>query len=301
MKLRFAGVLVALVTFAPVAASKARAGYQLTQKGGQESLVSKGRIKQVPREADDHQSVLDLNTGRMWFSVPQKKLYWEGTVGEFCGQMHEMMSSMTSMMHKMMEEHMSKMPPEQRAKIEEMQKQFGERQQPSDDASAGQPTPKVAITRTEESATIAGQQTRKYRVTLDGELHEEAWLTTDPAIGKEFMLDKAATTMGRFSSCASERGEGARGARRTAEAEISEKLYPQGFPLKRVVYRDGKGDVEEEFTKVEPTNIPDSEFVPPPGYRRAATFAETMMRGMPAGKEHGRPAPEEEEESPDSD
>ena len=56
------------------------------------------------------------------------------------------------------------------------------------------------------------------------------------------------------------------------------KLYGEGWPLK-VVYLGEGGPADSTVTKVEPRDIPETEFAPPTGYR-AATLTEVF--GTPA-------------------
>jgi Domain of unknown function (DUF4412) len=264
-----------------LAAAVAHAGFRFTDENGTQSLVSEGRFKQVYGSAPQSQSMIDMNSGQMWMSNAERKVYWQGTVDEFCGQMKHAVSAMQDAIRKGMEEQMTKMPPGQRAKMAEAMKHFGALgglEQKPEAASE----PEVTVERTNDTATIAGQPTLKYRVLSDGEVQGEYWITTDAAIAREFALDRAATTMGRFQSCRSaSRSRGGGG-------ELTEEVFSKGFPLKTRTYVDGKPVASRVYTKVEKVEIPDVEFSPPAGFRRV-TIRETMLPAIqPAPNSGGR-------------
>jgi len=65
-------------------ASTAFAGYRLTDKEGDETLVSKGRVKEQSTEGAGPESVFDLASARAWMSNPDRRVYWEGSIDELC-------------------------------------------------------------------------------------------------------------------------------------------------------------------------------------------------------------------------
>src|SRR5207248_518423 len=111
----------------------------------------------------------------------------------------------------------------------------------------------------------------------------EDWLTTDPALAKEFALDKAAEAMSRVSACAeAEDPSGGRG-QGVDEGQVYRKLYEQGWPLKAVAYlKDGKARPKSETVKIEKRDFPEAEFRPPQGYRKAS-LGEVMFSGIGSG------------------
>lgn len=265
-------------------ASPAVAGYQLTDKDGDRTLVSKGRVKELSGAGGGPQSVFDLGAARAWMSNPDRGVYWEGTIDELCTTIRDTTAAIGKAMHDAMEEQLSKLPPESRAKVEALRKQL-EANRKTDEGKTGPGV--VKVERTEETATIAGQPTRKYSVLVDGALYEEDWLTTDPALAKEFALDRASELMSRVSSCATASDPDPSHPKGIDEGKIYQKLYPQGWPLKTVAYAGGKSHTKAEITKVEKRDVPESEFKPPAGFRKAP-LSEVMFSGMngaPEGSE----------------
>jgi hypothetical protein len=270
-------VVAALVAF--VAVSPAAAGYRLTDKEGDETLVSKGRVKEQSSEGAGPESVFDLAAARAWMSNPDHRVYWEGTIEELCTTIRETAKAMAKQMEEQMNSQLALLSAEQRAKIAEMRRAQAEKRA-AKEAELRKKPGVINLEGTDEMATIAGQPTRKYRVLVDGELYQENWLSTDPALAKEFALDKAAEVMSRVSSCAENEDPTGQGIG-IDEAQIYRKLYEKGWPLKVVVYKGGKPQPKSEITKIDKREIPEKEFRPPASYRKA-TLGEVMFSGVTA-------------------
>ena len=150
----------------------------------------------------------------------------------------------------------------------------------------------IKVERTDDTSTIAGQPTRKYRVLVDGNLYEEDWLTTDPAFAREFALDKASALMSRVSACAQSSDPDSRN-KGVDEGKIYQKLYPQGWPLKTVSHSGGQARTKTEVETIEKGEIPDAEFRPPAGYQKGP-LRDVMFSGMNGGPDgSGGPSKEE--------
>jgi hypothetical protein len=269
---------LAMVVFA---ASIASAGYLLVDKEGNQTLVSKGRVKGLSEDGDGPQSVFDLGRARAWMSNPERNVYWEGTIDELCTSFRETVAAMSKSAHQAMEEQIAKLPPEQRAKVEALRKTMAEKQAAAEREERSKPGV-IKIERTAETAIVAGQPTRKYRVLVDGDLYREDWLSTDPSLAKEFALDRASELMSRVSACVDPGGAASAHGKGVDEGEIYRELYPHGWPLKEVSYRSGAATPKSEMGKIEKRDVPDGEFKPPPGYRKT-TLREVMFAGMGSG------------------
>jgi hypothetical protein len=242
--------LASLLLLAPAA----EAGWVIVNEGGDQTLVSRGRLKMAARKAEGHSMTLDVSRARMWVADAGRRVYWDGTVDEYCQAMRGTMAAV----EQQMAEAMKNMSPAQREQMQQMMKQMGR----GGAAPAG-PPPKVTVERTDETATIAGLATRKYRVLADSKLYEELWLTTDTALLRELDLSRASDTFGRMFGCLSGLGSGAR-----VEASVEYRgVYAQGWPLKAVHYGQGAGTSPISVVKTEQRDIADGEFAPPPGFR----------------------------------
>ena len=270
----------AVVALVLLCTSSAFAGYRLTDKEGDETLVSKGRVKEQSTEGAGPESVFDLASARAWMSNPDRRIYWEGTIEELCSTIRETAQAMAKQMEQAMNAEMSKLSPEQRAKLDEIRNNMKAKRAEAEKEAAKKPGV-VKVEPAGDGEKIADQPTRKVRVRVDGELFQEAWVTTEPAFAKEFALDKASKVMSRVSACAESGDPNGRG-KGVDEALIYQKLYEQGWPLKVVVYVGGKPRTKTEINKIEKVDIPEKEFSPPSGYQKA-TLGEVMFSGMNAG------------------
>jgi len=268
-----------------LAASTAFAGYRLTDKEGDETLVSKGLAKEQSTEGPGPESVFDLASARAWMSNPDRRVYWEGSIDELCSTIRETAKTMAKKMEQQMEAEIARLSPEQRAKVEDLRKGIAAKRAAAEKEASKKPGV-VKVERTDETATIAGQATRKYRVLIDGDLYQENWLTTDPTFAKEFALDKASEVMSRVSACAESEDTNGGGTKGVDEGQVYRKLYERGWPLKTVAFKDGKPRPKSETVKIEKRDIPDKEFQPPPDYRKAS-LGEVMFSGMGSGANGG--------------
>jgi len=255
-------VCVLAIALGTALSSPVEAGWVIVDEGGNETALSRGRLKMSPKEAQGVSMSLDIGRARMWAADAGKKAYWEGTVEEYCQGMRTTMAGKMADMEKQMAEAMKDMPPAQREQMQQMMKNMR-------GGGPGAPMPKVTIEKTTEVQTIAGLPARKFRVLSNGKLHEEIWLTTDPALVRELEMTKAPDTFGRMSGCMA----GMAGGARPEASDEFRKLYGEGYPLKVVYYgaeaAPGAPPAGMTVQKVEPRDIPDREFAPPAGFRAA--------------------------------
>lgn len=216
-----AGCLVGVTT---------RTGWLIVDDSGDQTLVSRGRLKMAPRQAPAQFMVLDLTRARMWVADAERRLYWEGTVEEYCQAVHDLVPS--------------------------------PRTPPAGGASAS--PPRVTLERTDETETIAKLPTRRYRVLVDGKLYEELWLTSEAALVRELDLARAPDTFGRMFACMVSLD----GERPEASAEYR-RLFAEGWPLKAIYHGEGGSPGRALVTRVEPREIAESDFAPPAGFTKA--------------------------------
>ena len=239
-----------------VAASAADAGWLVVDENGDQTLISRGRLKMSPRQGDGRSMVLDLGRARMWVADAGRQLYWDGTVEEYCEAVRGTMAAAG----KAMVEQFKDMPPAQR---EKMMRHMGI------GGAAPGPGPTVTVERTADTEKIAGLAARKYRVLADGKLYEELWLTTDAGLVGDLELARAPDTFGRMFACVAGPG----GERVEANAEYRQ-IFAQGWPLKAVYHGQAGGPAARALvTRVEQRDLPESDFTPPAGFR-AAPLAE---------------------------
>ncbi len=221
-----------LLTVVLLTTAAAEAGWLIVDDRGDQTLLSRGRLKIATPQVDGHAMVLDLGRARLWVADRGRRLYWDGTVEEYCQAIRAVMPSAAE-------------PPAA---------------QPAPERGA---QPKVAIEPTAETETIATLPTRKYRVVVDGALYEELWLTSEASLVRELELGRAPETFGRMFACMSG------GAQRVEATAEYRQLFGRGWPLKAIYHAEGGRALRVLVTRVEERDIPEGDFTPPPGFRTA--------------------------------
>lgn len=244
------------------------AGFLFVDERGAQMFLSKGRIKHVSSSGEEPVVAVDSTRGRLWVSNPRAKAYWEGTVEEFCTAVKALTggaagAAMSPEMDKLMKEKLAGLPPDQQEMVKQMMARSGQAQQ-----AAPEPPPRVTVEAAGDGENVAGLATKKFRVLADGKLYEEVWLTSDPAITREFDMGKAPEIIAKFSACQ------ARGASRVQETDAYRQLFAKGWPLKTVAH--GGGFSRPHVVKAERRDIGDAEFAPPSGYKKLAALMEVF-------------------------
>jgi hypothetical protein len=240
-------------------AAVADAGWLIVDGQGNETLVAGGRLKTMLRQGDGQSMVLDVSRARVWVADAGRRVYWEGTVDEYCRAAHGTMAAAEAQVA----EHVRSLPSSQREQVAQMMRQL----HPAPAARAG---PHVTVERTGETLAIAGLPAQKYRVLADGKLYEELWLAVDPALTGELDLARAPDTFGRLVACLA--GSGGEGVESTSEYR---QVFAQGWPLRAVRHGRGKPTDRAVVTRVERREVPEADFAPPAGFR-AAPLAEVF-------------------------
>jgi hypothetical protein len=265
---RLAGAVVTALL--AVFATSASAGYAMFDQQGGQTLVSKGRIKHVGQAPDQPSMVFDVGRGRLWFSNPRTRSYWEGTAEEYCTAMKGMLGSAMSEMERQMKEQLAKLPPDQRAQAEQIMKQALQQAQGTQPGAAPAKPPKVTVERTAETATIGGQGARKYRVLADGQPSMDVWLGTDPGLAQEVGLARMPESYGRMAACLDTRPTGqVVSSAAVFESPEYRQLYSQGWPLRIVSHGGPAPQTMVEIVRIERRDVPEAEFAPPAGFQKA--------------------------------
>jgi hypothetical protein len=234
----------------------AHAGYLIVDQNGEQVLLSTGRLKMAPSSAGGIVMVLDVGRARLWIADPGRRLYWEGTVDQYCDGVRGLAAVPTAEMERVLADQLKDLPPEERERTLQLMKRAQ-----GETGAAGR-VPQVTVERTADTETIAGLSTRKYRVLSDGTLYEELWIASDPALLRELIVARAPETFGRMSGCLGTAG----GAQRVEATEAYRRLYSEGWPLKAVFHGGGGATPGTAVTRVERRDIPDAEFAPPKGF-----------------------------------
>src|SRR5262245_33288219 len=108
-------LLLALALAAPAAET----GWIIVDEGGHQTSLSRGRLKMAPKEAQGVSMSLDIGRARMWVADSGRRVFWEGTVEEYCQAMKGAMDGMMADMEKQMAAAMKDMPAAQREQMQQ--------------------------------------------------------------------------------------------------------------------------------------------------------------------------------------
>jgi len=219
---------MAIVVVMIVVASAANAGWVLTDSEGEETLISQGKLRS---SSEGGSMILDATKNQAYFIDDARKLVASGTVEEFCTGMTEMMSAM-----------LEKLPPEQRQVMEQMMES----------------TADVEIVNKGAGGKIAGFETTKYEVMVDGQLHEQLWLSEDKALLKD--CGAVMKMMAQFMSCMSTMSAMSGAPSPEASPEYG-KLFEMGMLVKMVTHGDGG------VTTIAPRDVSGDMFAIPADYK----------------------------------
>jgi hypothetical protein len=224
------------------------AGWVMQEKEGDQTLISKGRLKS---SADNISWILDGPGNKVYFIDGHEKTYATGTVEDYCGATAALV-----------EQTMKNLPAEQRKSMEQMMKKDNEEARHT-----------VSVMGAGDGGSVAGLKTVKYKVEVDGELYEEIWLATDSDLLNEFKSLKP--LLRKFSTCASTFGT------EFTPENSSEylQLMDRGVEVKSIAYSDGSPEPVTDVVKLEKKDLPEAEFSVPRGYRQI-TFEEMLKSQM---------------------
>lgn len=125
----------------------------------------------------------------------------------------------------------------------------------------------VTLKKTDETAAIAGYNSKKYEIYDNGKLQSEYWVSGDAGFSQELDMDKMSKLMNEVKRISQNVGGSA--SISDNEYKIFEEIYRDGYPMK-TVYHSPEGDKTfiEEIVSVKKQDIPPAEFQPPAGYQK---------------------------------
>jgi hypothetical protein len=166
---------------------------------------------------------------------------------------------------RMQDEVKAKMSPEQRQMMEQFMGQM-----------AGKATKhKISVKDQGRGESMLGYPTRHYTVYVDGQPHEELWLTGDKGLlASAGDYKKLMKMTAKLSSCIASNIGGA-GSVPVEESAAYQQLMEKGWELRSVTHMMGVKQTHQ-VKSIEKRDIPKSQFMPPAGYRKVGL--ETMMK-----------------------
>lgn len=249
---------------------QAMAGWEITQKvSDQDGMVSYDVMlihnNILKFTGDDVGFIINTNRDELTFIMDQNKTYWKGNPDEF-------RNGLNTAMKKFMEQMMAQIPETQREMYSEM---LG-------DMSDMYKTPQkqeikninIEIVNTGETEEIAGYDTEKFLVNVDGTKKETLWISEQLNPGSDLNIRKAYEMMNKI--------------RPNVEDEILYEysdayldLISKGFLMKSTE----SGGESVEVIKVVERNISDAEVSLPQGFKEVS-IDEMLRQQMMTGDEN---------------
>ncbi len=222
--------------------SSAKAGWvEVSRQTGTITYISDGMVKQVPDNEGKPWSLFDANRGTITMLIPADMSYVEIDPEEFCEEFSKMMNAI---------------PPEQRAAMEQMMS----------GKAADNKDPSVKVTRVGDGGKIAGYDTVRYSLTVDGRPYKEVWLASGgPTMRDVKELMQSVMKMHKKMEGCTQLG----GVQLAANPELSKEyieLMEKGWTMKEVNLQGGS--LVSEVESLEERDIPASEFTIPTDYKK---------------------------------
>lgn len=210
-------LLSALFTAGPALAGWVQEGAE-----GELLFIQDGKIKQAPQDPDEAWLVMDFKKGEVLAVNPQAKTYARADLEDYCRFMAQIADHF--------------------------------RQVAGAGADAGQP---VEVSDQGPGPKVAGFATRRYRVTVGGQLREEVWLSREPSFLGDFQPQLVAKAMG----CGAVAGE-------VESSPEYRRIMASGWVLRSIYHEGGEAEVDTDVKSLRQENLPAGEFGPPADFRQ---------------------------------
>ena len=201
-------------------------------------------------------TMFDLNNETMTIMSPVKKVYWSGNVASYKKEIKGAMRSA-------MEEQLADAPVEQKEMIRKMYQGMMESiDNPSKFAGEEPEEYELEIEKTNKKERVAGRLAVKYKISVNGSLKEEAWLSESDRANSVFDIIKFYSV---FSDFISQAGTVSFYQNHEKYIEFAKK----GFPLKSINYYGGYESISE-VTNLDKESIDTTEFTIPSDYKKVS-------------------------------
>lgn len=226
-------------------------GWIETDRDGSRTVFSDGKIKD--EGSDGTWNVFDTRTGQLTLVDDERKIFTREKIDSFCRAIKTAA-----------DQAMSRMSPEERKMMEQMTGSSAGKQ-----GDAKKPT--VSVSPLGTGGKVAGFDTEKYQVKVNGKLYEEVWIAPAAPVLKELDLRGLQKYQKDMSGCLQHAGPlGFPGGTAPEESREYETLLSKGWVMRSVQYDQGAASTTTEVGRLEKRDIPASEFLPPSGYRQVS-------------------------------
>jgi hypothetical protein len=199
--------------------------------------IDKGKVRLVQPTTT---SLIDYNQSRFTVLNPGRQFFWSGTVDQYVAEMLQVRT--------------------QAAKRK--RGESTETEMPKVDPKS---LPPVTVTKTDESATIAGHPTQKYEIKVNDQLFEELWIAQDLDLSGDMDAKKVLDYQKKMSEVML--GNSATAYNALYRSPDYRNLLEKGFALRSITHHIA-GGFERTAVQLREVEIPDSDFVVPDSYRK---------------------------------
>ena len=196
-------------------------------------------------------TIYDLNQSLLTFLKPQIQMYWKGHLEDYRDELNETLQMMIDI-------EVSKLPDNQKEEARKMLETMLRIMENPDTTSSLD----ISIRETGESETILDYKTRKYQVFLNGVITEDLWIPDDFDVSQD--LD-----FGKFLICLSHLRTGFENELLYQTSPAYRAIIEDTYILRTKEYHAGYQTIKE-VTNIQETELNDSEFLPPEGYKPAS-------------------------------
>lgn len=221
------------------------AGWTEIEKDGSMTILSGNKVM---RTGKDEWFMADLKSGKFSMGNQKQHIFTTGTMDEYCQAIEAIQTEM-----------MKRMPPEQRQMMEQLKNM-----NPKD-----MPQLKTSVVKKGGGGKIAGLDTVRYEVLVNGNPYSKVWVAVGGSLEKRIikLREKVFSSIRKMGQCIAKGMS--MGAPMMASPENSpeyQKIVEQGWVLREIK----EGETETDVVQIKKGPIPDSEFHPPLGFKKVS-------------------------------
>ncbi|MEM7534985.1 MAG: DUF4412 domain-containing protein [Chloroflexota bacterium] len=228
------------------------------EKGGGERVsgtiyIQENKLKFFDEEGQFY-AIFDLNTGEMIQVDNLSRTYSTTRADDYFAYYKQYAQRMEAAMR----QQLSELPPNKREQAEAMMKRQGIALPGSNGKSSD-----ISSKKTSDTKKIAGYESVKYEIYVDGRLEEEIWITSDERFKQEVDIEKMTQYLSELRAI-----DHSLGGNGNSDAKAYVEVFSSGFPMKTIDYPVYGNEIIEQTVKVSNKNIDNNEFTAPLGYRK---------------------------------
>ena len=225
----------------------------ITEANNNTTYIGKEWFKSIANDEDGmSSSIYNLSEDIMILIDDNQEIYTKGSSVDFCNAMRSFRDDMNK-----------NIPASQQKMMQDMIK-----------AEKAKPVPEITVSKS-NGEKIAGYQTTKYSIFINGGLYEEMWITNDSTLSNIMKAyRKILKELSKITECSVPDEAFLKSSPEFAK-EYKE-VEMAGIILKSINYDDYESNMQIEVVSLTKEDIPASEFEPPEGYK-LVSFKELLM------------------------